>query len=549
MKICSKKINFSLIFWGVFYILIFSLLLRNSFSYLDPDFGWHSQVGAEIIRSGAVPTVNIYNFSFVGNWVDHEWLSNTLLSLINDKFGYIFLSLLFALLIILVLILLNIGAKRRFPALPDWFLAALQFFAVLTSLPHFGVRIQELGLLFLLLLLIIIDSYLINRRFWLLFFLPPLFFLWACLHASFLLGFFLLFLFLLIKLTEIVLHHQPNLPLRLDYSKQLTVRELSILAVFMVFSFLGTLLTPYGPGLYSFLSGYQDRFYLYHVQEWLPQFFFPFQYGQLLYLALVFFCLIFRWYFSWTKKRPLNLWSFLLAGVFVFLSFKSRRHFPLMVVASFYFVLESGIAIFGLKLKDKIIKMDNFKRQKFIVAAFLERGLKFFILLALVLASVSLFLQINFTRQPFAAYCGRYPCGATVFLRAHPEYQNLRIFNQYNWGGYLIHELPGRLLFIDGRLPQVIYLGHSFLEEYDEFFKSLDMSAAKLNEHRIGLVLMSSQDKALVARKWEKIMFGISEAELQPRNSLRDYLNSSPDWRLEYSDTTAALYLRKSLLP
>ena len=71
-----NKIPFKAVFWIFFYFFIFCLLLRNGFSYLDPDFGWHLQVGKEIALSAQGPSQNIYNYTYTGTWVDHEWLSN-----------------------------------------------------------------------------------------------------------------------------------------------------------------------------------------------------------------------------------------------------------------------------------------------------------------------------------------------------------------------------------------------------------------------------------------------------------------------------------------
>ena len=43
--------------WLIILLSIFcaALILHNSFSYLDPDFGWHYAVGREIWQNQAVP--------------------------------------------------------------------------------------------------------------------------------------------------------------------------------------------------------------------------------------------------------------------------------------------------------------------------------------------------------------------------------------------------------------------------------------------------------------------------------------------------------------
>jgi hypothetical protein len=43
------------------------------------------------------------------------------------------------------------------------------------------------------------------------------------------------------------------------------------------------------------------------------------------------------------------------------------------------------------------------------------------------------------------------PCGAVAFLKSQKERGN--IFNRYEWGGFLIWQLPEYKVFVDGRMP------------------------------------------------------------------------------------------------
>lgn len=44
-----------------------------------------------------------------------------------------------------------------------------------------------------------------------------------------------------------------------------------------------------------------------------------------------------------------------------------------------------------------------------------------------------------------------YPCEAVDFLKKQPQKGN--IFNRYEWGGFLIWQLPESKIFVDGRMP------------------------------------------------------------------------------------------------
>jgi len=531
-----KKVKFKTLFWFFFYLFIFSLLLRGSFNYLDPDLGWHLKVGQEIIETRAVPHINHYNYTYTGNWVDHEWLSNAGLYLLYSQAGYLVVSIVFALLIIFVLILLNVFAHKFWPDINPFPIILFQSLGVVASLPNFGIRIQELTLIFLLLLLLIIVYYNKNKNWHILLFLPPLMYLWSNMHASFLIGFFLMTAWLFIKIGENI---GQTFKLRFfsDYSYILKTKEIIFFAIALMGSFLLTLVTPYRLELYSFLIKYQDSFYQSHLQEWLSQFSFPLQYWQLFYLALVF--LAFILYIVYLKKIKksfkISLWTIFLISLFLFLGFKSRRHIPLLFVVSFFFIIDIWKHIFSNEFSVKI----NYKYWR------LNVWLKIFLLFCLFLASLSQIVQAKLTAKPFDNFCNNYPCGAVKFLKTNLQYDSLKLFNSYNYGGYLIWVYPERKLFIDGRLPQISFAEITFLEEYYKFFDKKEDIKKKLVQYNIGLVLLSATDHDLKLKNWEKVFFSIKNEELKDHNYLRDYLSSAGNWEKIYSDSSSVIYKRK----
>lgn len=537
-----KKTPYTAVFWTFFYFFIFCLLLRSGFSYLDPDLGWHLRVGEGIAKTAQVPSQNIYNYTYSGSWVDHEWLSNYLAYQIYNNLGYPALVIFFALLIVLVLILLNLAAaylaREKGKAPPFFLIVLLQLLGVIASLPHFGVRIQEFALLFLFLILALIYFYNKNKDYRRLLFFIPLFYLWACLHASFLIGLFIVFAFAGVKLFERIVftssrlnpYLKDKLTRYIDLSGLLSYREIFIFLLVAFAACLATLLTPYRLKLYAFLSGYGDTLYLSYIQEWFSQFSFPFFYWQLFYLSLGALALIIYFYCAKTKK--INLWPLFIFILFFILSFKSRRHFPLFVVSTFIFMLEA--------YRDQLI----IGREK--IKSF-PNWLKAYLLFCLFLTGLSILLSFNYVRDPFysPAFSRDYPRGALTYLAGHPEYDNLNIFDNYSWGGFMIYDNPNRKIFIDGRLPQVAYQNHSFLEEYLAFFRSDSEIAQKIKEYDIRLVLIRAQDQKFEAKKWERFLFDISDNELDPPNNLRAYLDKTAAWSPIYYDQTAIIYLRK----
>ena len=569
------------IFLGLFYLFIFFLLLKNSFGYLDPDFGWHLKTGEQIWQTGAVPNLNYENYTLEGRtWVDHEWLMNLITYLIYHNFGYIVLSIFFALLIVAALIIQLQFARKNFLRADRGLIVflALQFLGLYASLPHLGIRMQEITVLNLLLLLIIIfyynkrtvaerhiglNSHLLvnffknisadiaispsiflkkfpqnlknlcsknvlrqpseNKNYKTLLWLLPLFMFWASAHAGFLIGFFILGLFAFTKILELLAKRFDWKIV--DYKNNLTGGQIWTFIGFSFLTLIATFATPYGLKLYEFLAGCQDSFYQSHISEWQGQYFFPFQYPQLIYLeiALLFLALLFFTIFVFKREQgqKIDLWQLFLVSIFSILAFKARRHFPLLFIISAPIFAALFINFFNLRFSF----LDKIK-----ISSKLSRLLAIFILIALLLAGALVALNINFTARPEISYKNSYPLEAIKFLRAHPEWNDRRIFNDYGWGGYLIWQYPERKLFVDGRLPQYKINSATMLQEYYAFFDK-EKTAVKLSEYDIGLVLLKIDLKTPKISWWEKILFGISEkkwAEAQKEGfAFRDYLRFS----------------------
>jgi hypothetical protein len=525
----DKKFTFFIALWVIFYFLVFGFLLKNSFGYLDPDLGWHLKVGEAISLTGVLPHINLYNYSFTGRWVDHEWLANLISFEIYNHAGYLALSAFFAAIITGSLILLNFFIRKFFVKTPDGLLLFFQLFGLLACSPSFGVRMQEFSFLFLLLEFWIIKEFNDKGSSRILLWLLPLFYLWSNMHGSFLFGLGILLFWLVAKLIERWLLSSPWR----DYFSDKNKVKLSALKFFAFFSGLAlliTLATPYGPELYSFLGSYANTFYLSAIQEWLSQFTPPFLYWQLAYLILLLLILGPYLYNVFYKKGvKIEVWQLGLVVLFLFLAFRSRRNFPLMFLATFPFLLENMHVLFTVN-KEKTF--------------FLRKELKYFLLVCLSLTAIGQFFSIRPVVDPFSSYCSKYPCSAVKFLKAESQYKDLRIFNDYNWGGYLIWAYPEKKLFIDGRLPQTAFAGHTLLEEYYEFFKQGTDYESKFAQYNIRLVLIKTKDDKINLQNWEKFIWQLSDKDVTFTNYLRLYLESSDKWQKIYSDPLASVYLK-----
>lgn len=538
------RLSFNKIVLILFYILLGAILIKHSYSYLDPDLGWHLQTGKEILSARALPGPNHNDYTIFGQpWVDHEWLANAGLYFIYERFGYAPINIIFAGLILLVIGLLNtkIRSLSRLSEGGMLILLAFEFFAVVAAAPHFGVRLQEISVLGLLLTLLIVERYQQKNSWPILLWLLPLFWLWASLHGGFPIGIAAIFIIAGTQLGLYLLRRFKKAALlseRLDFSESASARPPIRLLIGGLGATLATFLTPYGLKLYAFLGGYRHSFYLSHIQEWLPQWDFPYNYSQIIYLSLVLLaislCLIFSKKQASYRLKPSD---FILIIFFWLLAIKSRRHLPLLLVASWPFIINFFISFLGL---DRL-GADN-KKSWNLALFFLRLSLVF----SLLAISAQQVLQSRFYRDPFAyAENYGYPNGAVEFLKNHPEYDSLKLLNEFGWGGFLIWTDPDRQLFIDGRLPQYPYDGHSLLEEYWDFSQT-DKIASQLDKHRIGLVLMRYPKFQPIKLNWlEKNFLLINEDEInknEGRQPLIDYLNRQTDWKLIFADKNSVIY-------
>ena len=525
------KLNFTKIIWVLYYTFIFFYLLNHFFQYLDTDFGWHLKVGEEISRSGEVPHIEHFDFSLEGQrWVDHEWLSNLFVYFIYDNFGYIGLNVFFVLIILVSLIILNKFTQKCFLKYDQrgiFFIIAFQILGVVAMRPHLGVRIQEITVLNLLILVIIIHYYNRHKKPKILFFLPFLFYFWACVHAGFLIGFFVMFLWACFKSIEILIQKK-------EFS-YVNLRMPIIFSIFAFLSFLATLITPYGLELYSFLSSYSSTYYLTHISEWLPFFYYPILYWQLLYSAFVICAIILMFICKKSLFVKYSKWYLFLTIIFFLLSLKSRRHFPLFFIVSFPILVQFFVNFFaGTTLPKKFLQ--NIK-DSFII--------KFCFIACFLLVIVSQFIIIYPIKDPFSKLKNGYPAASVEFIKSYPEYLGKRTFSRYCWGGYLIWALPENKLFIDGRLPQYAFRGHTMLQEYNEFFQK-GQARRKLNEHDIELVLLSLEQVQVKLNWFEKYILNFKEEGMNDReNYLEDYLDSASEWNMVYENKVSKVYVKE----
>ena len=158
----------------------------------DPDVWWHLRLGDWILANHRVPTGELFSYTAQGNpLVAHEWLSDALFAAVAAAGGLLLVSLLMGAVAWSALLATALrGRLRGAGPLAIAFGLAL---AAKAAQPVLGTRPQVFTVALVCWTLWIAETYLRDggRRRWL---LPPLFLLWANVHAGFVVGLGLLVL-------------------------------------------------------------------------------------------------------------------------------------------------------------------------------------------------------------------------------------------------------------------------------------------------------------------------------------------------------------------
>lgn len=272
-----------------------------------------------------------------------------------------------------------------------------------------GVRTTAWVALFVALVLYTIR----NNRY--LYLLPLVFLVWVQFHGSFVVGFVLIGYYAIFR------------------------RSIK-LGIILALSVLATMLNPYGWHVYSeVISILGDSSLRWRIKEWMflgPDFY------SAPYIILCVVGFIFYYPSGW--KRFIRLPAILLLA-----SLASQRYYVVFVIASLFSVGDYA---------KNLIKYINFdKLPKKFQVAYVAIGYAVLAYLAGIYM-FGLFTFITGNRDD------PYPKVSVEYLRQNNCSGN--IFNNYNFGGYLIWQLPQSKVYIDGRMTSWVHEGRKYMDDY-----------------------------------------------------------------------------------
>jgi hypothetical protein len=443
--------------WLLF-VAIFSLAVVPP---VDPDLWWHLANGRLITTTATLPHTDVYSFTAIGHlWVMHEWLTDLAMYGLYRAGGLPLLVATFALVVTAAAI--GLYLVLRWTGLHSTACVLLTLIGTLAGSTAWGARPQLLNVLFTGVLVLGLIAYREGRLRALA--LPPFIWLWANLHSGFLVGLIISGLFLAGEAIDRWRSSRSAMPRRRLVALGWAIVAATALSLVNP-SGIQTLLFPLGTLTSPLIQN--------NIQEWASPDFHSMAGG--LFEAIVFLILGGLATGRVRARTHEWLWGFSL----LYLALASQRNVPLFVLAA---APLTGRCVLALLAQAASI-LPSVPRRPTAQAAFrwapmvpaaptvVAGALNLWLLL--VVASGMIWYRAVPNLRPAdqaMAIASTFPVHAADALDA--IHKPVRIFNYYDYGGYLLWRLypGGSRVFIDGRVEvygsvvftrylQVNYLG------------------------------------------------------------------------------------------
>jgi hypothetical protein len=426
----------------VFMLVIFAAASRP---IKDPDFYWHLKTGQYLLENKSIPHTDIFSTSKFGSeWVTHEWLSELFMYSIFRLLGYAGLVVAFAAIITATFYFAYRCCKE---VAPHPYVAgfALIVGAAATT-PTWGVRPQMLSMLFASIFVLVLRDYCRNGRARAIWLLVPLTVLWVNMHAGFAMGLAFIVLTIMSLLADGLL--LPGTSIKKVWP---AVRKLCFLLVACIGA---VCLNPNGARMYSYpFETLTSSAMMQYIQEWKSPNFHEPMFQALALLLLVTFAVL---ALSGKRARPGELLMLLVTAL---ATLRSSRNVPFFALLAIPLLAEhSWQWLTAQPWGQWFTKPETRESGK---ASTVKLVLNVVILLITPLSVVA-FRVGDSVRNQFATEADNYPAAAVNYIVKERPAQP--IYNEYEWGGYLIWRLyPEYRVNMDGRAD--VY-GDALMEEF-----------------------------------------------------------------------------------
>lgn len=477
---------------------------------MDTDTWWHLRAGQWMVQHKMILQQDLFSFTRFGEaWHYPGWLVQIPMYLIYQVFGPGGLNIWTAAIVAIAFGFSWATLKG------GYFLKAfLLVLAATASGVFWSARPHLFTFLFTSITLFILEGTrpeegFLNRRY--LYALPVIMVLWANSHGGFATGFILWGIYWLSEqvawISQQSIRLQPaSLICNLKAWLRKPERTLTIVGLLML---LGACLNPSGPRMLAYpfqtvsIGALQDQ-----IQEWQSPDFHALSVQPFLWLFFLGFGSL------GVSRRRITLVEFLLFTGFAYLGFMAGRNIAL-------FSLTAPVMI-SRHLDSVLSTLPAYKRY---ANQYLQQSKPFterahLLIICLVSLAVILKVASVFPAAVNQAQFEKYlPVKAVNYL-SQSKYHG-RLFNPYNWGGYLLWAAPGFPVFIDGRTD---LFNDEIIQQWQKVVWVQDGWESILDDYTVNLILTETDSR-------------LSRA-----------LNNSHRWDEVYQDEIAEVYQRRELL-
>jgi len=485
-------------------------------SSLDSDTWWHLRAGQWIVENLSVPQVDHFSYTRMGqSWQYPGWLTEAPLYLIYKFTGPSGLNLWTAIIVTLafafVYLTLSGGVFLR---------AFVVILSAATSAIYWAARPHLVTFLLTAIYLWVLEGYrwnvgvrqTVKRRLW---WLPLLMVIWANSHGGFIVGFiitgiyifeavsrwifFRVFAHFRRKQLNLADNGEANIDLEIDQAKS-TVLRLLLTGLGML---IAVCLNPSGPImlLYPFKTVSIGSLSQY-IQEWQPPDFHSAQVQPFIWLILITFGIV------GISRRRIATSDLLLFTGFLYLSFNAARNIALFALAAAPVLSRYANGLLDDLSQYFMVDMNDLKNTQG------KAWINWAIFVVLMLGVIARVMMASLPENNWIEIARLMPVNAVEEIKNSKPPG--RLFNSYNWGGYLLYELPEYPVFIDGRT-----------DIYDDelVYEWLNIYQAKPG--------------------WQQLLdrWGVRLILIEPSSPLVNQLEQN-GWRLAYRDQIAVLYQR-----
>jgi hypothetical protein len=470
-----------------------SLLMRPM---LDADIWWHLATGKWIVEHHDVPRTDPFSAYGMGkDYVAYSWLYELAFYKLYQWLGPTGLLLFRLVLCGAVLVAIHRFVVLREPRiLWSTALTALAFVALTNLLYERSWMFSLLFSLFTLEAVLRLRDGTAGRAVWL---LPVAFALWVNLHVQFVYGLVLLGLACAAPLGDALLKR----PTSGRWADTFGTPAWKRLVTLTVACAAATLANPYFVHFYSVVATYSSQSVPYQVENEFKSLSFR-HYADWTFLALALLGAV----ALGSRLARVSVFEVLLFAGAAILSFRSRRDIWLLVFVCLALCT-------GSTSSPRSVPRFTF--------SWLHVGA---VAAAFSVIALVLWRQRNLSERGLAdAVTATYPAAAVQHIKEN-HYPG-PLFNEYNWGGYLIWALPEYPVNMDGR---VHVHGDERLARHTNTVQGFDWEKDP-ELMTAGLVLLSNKD--------------MGNPRLKPQKPLPSALRLHPHFRVAYEDDLAVVFV------